>query len=64
MKSRPRRSIIVDPELSKAARATPRDVLPAQPEVLFEVAKLVLTGEPVEIARQLRASAEQTIRPK
>ena len=30
---------------------------------LLEAARLVLTGEPVEIARQLRDQAERTIRP-
>ena len=30
---------------------------------LLEAVKLVLSGDPVEIARQLRARAEQTIRP-
>jgi hypothetical protein len=39
------------------------EIRSAQHEVLLEAAKLVLTGEPVEIARQLRARAEQTIRP-
>ena len=34
----------------------------AQYEVLLE-AKLVLAGEPVEIARELRARAERIIRP-
>jgi hypothetical protein len=33
-------------------------------EMLFEAAKLVLTGEPIEMARKLRERAEQTIRPK
>jgi hypothetical protein len=35
----------------------------AQYEVLLEAAKLVLSGEPVEIARKLREMAERTIRP-
>lgn len=35
----------------------------AQYEVLLEVATLVLAGEPVEIARELRARAERIIRP-
>jgi hypothetical protein len=35
----------------------------AQYEVLLEAAKLVLAGEPVEIARELRARAERIIRP-
>jgi len=33
-------------------------------KALLEAAKLVLTGEPIEIARHLRALAERTIRPK
>jgi hypothetical protein len=33
-----------------------------QHEVLLEAAKLVLSGEPIEIARTLRAVAERTIR--
>ncbi len=33
-------------------------------EILLEAAKLVLSGEPIEIARQLRDRAERTIRPK
>jgi hypothetical protein len=32
-------------------------------EVLVEASKLVLTGDPVEIARQLRDRADRTIRP-
>jgi hypothetical protein len=32
-------------------------------EVWLEAAKLVLSGEPIEIARQLRERAERTIRP-
>jgi hypothetical protein len=36
----------------------------AQHEVWLEAAKLVLTGEPIEIARQLRERAERLIRPK
>jgi len=36
----------------------------AQHEVLLEAAKLVLSGEPIVIARQLRDRAERTIRPK
>ena len=36
----------------------------AQYEVLLEAAKLVLTDqEPVDIARELRARAEKTVRP-
>lgn len=40
------------------------EIRSAQHEVLLEAAKLVLSGEPIEIARQLRARAESTIRPK
>jgi hypothetical protein len=32
-------------------------------EVLFDAAKLVLSDEPIEIARRLRDRAERTIRP-
>jgi hypothetical protein len=39
------------------------EIRSAQHEVLLEAARLVLTGEPVEIARQLRERAERTIRP-
>jgi hypothetical protein len=34
-----------------------------QQEVLVEASKLVLTGEPIEIARTLRDRAEHVIRP-
>ena len=41
------------------------EIRSAQYEVWLEAARLVLTtGEPIEIARQMRARAEQTIRPK
>jgi hypothetical protein len=40
------------------------EIRSAQHEVLLEAAKLVLTGEPIEIARQLRDRSERTIRPK
>ena len=36
----------------------------AQHELLLEAAKLVLSGEPIEIARLLRERAEQTMRPR
>jgi len=36
----------------------------AQHEVWLETAKLVLSSEPIEIARKLREMAERTIRPK
>jgi hypothetical protein len=39
------------------------EIRSAQHEILLEAAKLVLTGEPIEIARQLRERAERTIRP-
>jgi hypothetical protein len=40
------------------------EIRSAQYEVRLEAAKLVLTAEPVEIARQLRERAERTIRPR
>ena len=40
------------------------EIRSAQHEVWLEAAKLVLTGEPIEIARHLRERAEATIRPK
>ncbi len=40
------------------------EIRSAQHEVWLEAAKLVLSGEPIEIARQLRDRAERTIRPK
>ena len=40
------------------------EIRSAQHEVLLEAAKkMVLSGDPIEIARQLRARAERTIRP-
>jgi hypothetical protein len=36
----------------------------AQHDILLEAAKLVLTGEPIEVPRLLRDMAERTIRPK
>ena len=39
------------------------EIRSAQHEVLLEAARLVLSGEPVEFARQLRDQAERTIRP-
>jgi len=39
------------------------EIRSAQHEMLLEAAKLVLSGEPVEIARKLREMAERTIRP-
>ena len=38
------------------------EIRSAQHEMLLEAAKLVLSGEPVEIARKLRDMAEWTIR--
>lgn len=38
------------------------EIRSAQHEVLLEAAKLVLSGEPIAIARQLREQAERTIR--
>jgi hypothetical protein len=40
------------------------EIRSAQHGVLLEAAKLVLSGEPVEVARRLREWAERTIRPK
>jgi hypothetical protein len=40
------------------------EIRSVQHEVLLEAARLVLTGEPVAIARQLREMAERTIRPQ
>lgn len=40
------------------------EIRSAQHEVLLDVARLVLSGDPVEIARRLRDRAEQTIRPQ
>ena len=39
------------------------EIRSAQHEVLLEAAKLVLSGEPIAIAQQLRDRAERTIRP-
>jgi len=39
------------------------EIRSAQHEVLLEAERLVLCGEPVEIARQLRDTAEGSIRP-
>jgi hypothetical protein len=39
------------------------EIRSAQCEVLLEAAKLVLSGEPIEIARKLREMAERAIRP-
>jgi hypothetical protein len=39
------------------------EIRSAQYEVLLEAAKLILSGEPIEIARKLRDMAERTIRP-
>lgn len=40
------------------------EIRSAQHEVLLDAARLVLSGDPVEIARQLRDRAERTIRPQ
>jgi hypothetical protein len=40
------------------------EIRSTQHEVWLEAAKMVLTGEPIEIARHMRARAEVTIRPK
>ena len=39
------------------------EIRSVQHEVLLEAARLVLSGEPIEIARKLRDMAERTIRP-
>jgi hypothetical protein len=39
------------------------EIRSAQHEVLLEAAKPVLSGEPIDIARQLRERAERIIRP-
>ena len=39
------------------------EIRSAQHEVLLEAARLVLSGEAIDIARQLRDRAERTIRP-
>jgi hypothetical protein len=39
------------------------EIRSAQQEAFREAAKLVLTGDPIEIARKLHERAEQTIRP-
>ena len=39
------------------------EIRSAQHDVLLEAARLVLSGEPVEIARRLRDQAERTTRP-
>jgi glutamine synthetase len=40
------------------------EIRSAQQEVFLEAAKLVLTGDPIEIARKLHERAERTVRPK
>jgi len=40
------------------------EIRSAQYEMLLEASRMVLSGEPIEIARRLRERAEQTIRPK
>jgi hypothetical protein len=39
------------------------EIRSAQQEAFLEAAKLVLTGDPIEIARRLHERAERTIRP-
>jgi hypothetical protein len=39
------------------------EIRSAQHEALLEAAKLVLTGDPVEIARKLHERAERAVRP-
>ena len=40
------------------------EIRSAHYEMLLEASRMVLSGEPIEIARRLRERAEQTIRPK
>jgi hypothetical protein len=40
------------------------EIRSAQHEAFLEAAKLVLTGDPVEIARKLHERAELVVRPK
>ena len=40
------------------------EIRSAKHEVLLEAASLVLSADPIAIARQLRDQAERTIRPK
>jgi hypothetical protein len=40
------------------------EIRSAQHEVLLDAARLVLSGEPIEIARQLRDRADRIIRSK
>jgi len=40
------------------------EIRSAQHEVFLEAAKLVLSGDPIEIARKLHERAELTVRPK
>jgi hypothetical protein len=47
-----------------AVRIIADEIRAAQYEVWLEAARLVLSGEPIEIARQMRERAERTIRPK
>ena len=49
---------------SLAVEIIEAEVRSAQHEVLLEAARLVLCGDSVEIARQLRDQAERTTRPQ
>jgi len=40
------------------------EIRSAQHEVLLDAARLVLSGDPIEISRQLHDRAERTIRPQ
>jgi hypothetical protein len=40
------------------------EIRSAQQEAFREAARLVLTGDPIEIARKLHERAELTVRPK
>jgi hypothetical protein len=45
-----------------APSTSSRGISAAQQEAFLEAAKLVLTGDPIEIARQLHERAERTVR--
>jgi hypothetical protein len=64
----PRASGIASPVLLRrkdlAIDIIEAEIRSAQHEAFLEAAKLVLTGDPVEIARTLHERAELTVRPK
>jgi hypothetical protein len=51
-------------QMDLAVEIIEAEIRSAQQEVWREAAKLVLTGDPIEIARKLHERAEETIRPK